>query len=184
MKKGGKGGAKTRTGKQFEESTDLRNILSRIKGISIRAENNANNSHIVNFLNEEIGYLYYQHGIYKYFLEPRRIYVENILSKKLLPDEAFLNKRENTLYVIEKKFQTVEGSVDEKLQTCVFKTHQYRKLLDPLKINLQYYYVLNSEWFDDEDRKKKYADTYEFVKHNGCDYFIDEIPLSRLGIKI
>ena len=34
-----------------------------------------------------------------------------------------------TLFIIEVKYQQVEGSVDEKLQTCDFKRKQYLKLV-------------------------------------------------------
>ena len=42
-----------------------------------------------------------------------------------MPDESFFNIKTNKLIIIEKKWQQIEGSVDEKLQTCDFKKKQY-----------------------------------------------------------
>jgi len=42
-----------------------------------------------------------------------------------LPDDAMLVIIRETLFIIEIKFQQVEGSVDEKLQTCDFKRKQF-----------------------------------------------------------
>jgi len=47
------------------------------------------------------------------------------------------------------KFQKVAGSVDEKLQTCGFKKRQYTELLKPLDINVEYIYILN-DWFQQD----------------------------------
>ena len=62
-----------------------------------------------------------------------------------MPDEALYVIINNTLFVIEVKFQKVAGSVDEKLQTCDFKRKQYAKLMAPLNIEVEYIYIL-SDW--------------------------------------
>ena len=49
----------------------------------------------------------------------------------------------NTLFIIEMKFQEVAGSVDEKLQTCDFKKKQYKRLMAPLNIEVEYVYILD-----------------------------------------
>jgi hypothetical protein len=46
------------------------------------------------------------------------------------------------MYIIEIKYQETAGSVDEKLQTCDFKKKQYERLLRPLKLIVEYCYVL------------------------------------------
>ena len=51
-----------------------------------------------------------------------------ILSRKLLPDEAYYNPITKELSVYEKKYQQTEGSADEKPQTCGFKIWEYKKL--------------------------------------------------------
>jgi len=93
------------------------------------------------------------------------------LSSRLLPDEAFLNLEDNTLYVIEKKMQTVAGSVDEKLQTFDFKRKHYELLVKPFGLNVKYTYVL-SFWFN----QPKYFDVLLYMKNNGQDYWIQESP--------
>ncbi len=104
---------------------------------------------------------------------------EKLISKKLLPDDAVLVLGNKTLFIVETKFQTVAGSVDEKLQTCDFKLKQYRKLIKPLHIEVKYVYVLN-DWF----RKKEYKDVLDYIRSVGCDYFFNELPLGYLGLPI
>ena len=83
----------------------------------------------------------------------------------------------NTLFVVELKFQEVAGSVDEKLQTCHFKLRQYRKLLNGTDVKVEYLYVLNG-WF----KKPEYVDVLEYIKEVGCHYFFEELPLKFLGL--
>lgn len=68
-----------------------------------------------------------KHNLYKY-LTQKNIDWENILSRKLLPDEAYWDEETKTLSVFEKKFQQCEGSADEKPQTCAFKLWEFSKL--------------------------------------------------------
>lgn len=78
------------------------------------------------------------------FLKEHDIDWRNIISKKLLPDGSFIIQ--NTLFIIEVKYQQGEGSVDVKLQTCDFKQKQYLKLVVPLELKVEYVYVLG-DWF-------------------------------------
>ena len=98
-------------------------------------------------------------------------------SDQLLPDDAFINIINRTIYIIEKKFQSVSGSVDEKLQTCLYKKRQYTKLARQMRYKLEYTYVL-SGWF----AKPKYADVLEFIEEVGCHYYFNELPLEFLEI--
>jgi hypothetical protein len=100
-----------------------------------------------------------------------------VISKKLLPDEAFVNNITRTIYIIEKKFQHRSGSVDEKLQTCDFKLRQYKKLANLVGFDAKYIYLLN-DWF----MQDQYIDVLHYVKQVGCQYFFNEVPLSNLGI--
>lgn len=115
--------------------------------------------------------------LYKDFLEPNGIYYRDFISKKLLPDEALVNFYNQTVYIIEKKFQHAPGSVDEKLQTCDFKKREYEKLFSPLDIEVNYYYVLN-DYFD----QPQYDDVFEYIEMVGCRYFFNEIPVEELGL--
>lgn len=60
------------------------------------------------------------------YLKKHHIKWEDYISRKLLPDEAYIEN--NTLYIYEKKFQQVAGSADEKLQTCGSKFNSFVKL--------------------------------------------------------
>lgn len=83
----------------------------------------------------------------------------------------------NTAYIIEKKFQSGSGSVDEKLPGCHFKKLEYEKLFTPLGFSVEFMYVFN-DWFLD----KKYEDMLKYIKYMGCNYCFNEIPLSFLGL--
>jgi len=60
------------------------------------------------------------------------------------PDEAYIDENKKIIFIIEKKFQQVSGSVCEKLQTAVFKREHYRDLFPEYRI--EYIYCL-SDWF-------------------------------------
>ena len=108
-------------------------------------------------------------------MKPKGIDWKEIISSKLLPDEAIYVEKSKTLYVIEKKFQQGHGSVDEKIQTCGFKKQQYSKLVASLGIEVEYIYLL-SDWF----KKTKYKDTLEYIRSQGCYYYFNELPLEDL----
>ena len=80
---------------------------------------------------------------------------------------------------IEMKSQEVTGSVDEKLQTCDFKKKQYKKLMSPLNIEVEYIYILN-DWF----KKAQYKDTLDYVISVGCQYYFNYLPLQKLGLPV
>jgi hypothetical protein len=102
------------------------------------------------------------------------------ISKKLLPDDAIFVIANNTLFIIEVKFQKVAGSTDEKLQTCDFKIKQYRKLLSKINTDVQYIYILN-DWF----RKPEYKDVLDYIiSINGCSYYFNYLPLYKIGLPV
>ena len=96
-----------------------------------------------------------------------------ILSSILLPDNALVT--DDMIHIIEVKYQQVSGSVDEKLQTCLFKKRQYEKLAEGTGKKVVYTYILN-DWFKD----KKYKDVLEYIESVGCNYFFNEIPIDFL----
>lgn len=100
-------------------------------------------------------------------------------TKKLLPDDAIYVIVNNTMFIIELKFQKTAGSVDEKLQTCDFKKKQYRKLLAPLNFEVEYVYILN-DWF----RQPEYNDVLDYVISVGCQYYFHYLPLQKLGLPV
>ena len=164
------GGANTNfNGLHFEGRTDL------LDAINVQPDYSIQNDNEVVKEKKIVAYYYEKHSLYKKYLAPNGINYKTILSKKLLPDGALLVGK--TMYIIEKKYQAGSGSVDEKLQTCDFKKKQYIKLLKPLNINVEYYYVLNN-WFD----SPKNNDVFEYIKSVGCKYFIEDLPLEELGL--
>ena len=165
------GGSKTNSnGLYFEQQTSLDDSL-KSKGYIVGLNGEV-------FKNGQIiGISAPKHKLYKRILEPRRIDYKQRISKQMLPDEAFYNILNGTLYIIEKKFQNGSGSVDEKIQTCDFKKKQYIKLFDGLNIKVEYIYILN-DWFKNDS----YRDVLEYINLVGCYYFYNEIPLYFLGL--
>ncbi len=171
MIKNGKGGGNTRTGLVFEGKTDLGTFLSSQDGYTV--ENG-----FVYYKNEEVARLFKKHGFYL-FLEEIGIDWKKIISKRLLPDDSIYVIINNTMFIIECKFQQVAGSVDEKLQTCDFKRKQYQKLLSGANIEVEYIYLL-SDWF----RDSKYKDVLDYIISVHCHYFFEYIPLAKLGLPV
>lgn len=113
------------------------------------------------------------------FLEEHNIDWRKIISKKLLTDDALLVIIRETLFIIEVKYQQVEGSVDEKLQTFDFKRKQYLKLVVSLELKVEYVYVL-SDWF----KNPKYKDVLDYIYSVNCHYKFRELPLTWLGLPV
>lgn len=167
MIRGGTGGrTPCKHGLHFEKRTDLATVISKLPDYSVNGDS-------VEYQGKQVALLYKKNKIYANLLKPMGVDYEKIVSKKLLPDDAILVFVGKTLFIVETKFQTVAGSVDEKLQTCDFKLKQYKKLVAPLGLKVQYVYVLN-DWF----KKQEYADVLAYVRSVGCDYFFNEIPLA------
>ena len=167
----GIGGGNTITGLNFEKETDILSLLKTKIGYEIKGN-------IIFYHGKEVARSYKKNALYK-FLETKKVNYKKIISKKLLPDEALYVIINNTLFVIEIKFQKVAGSVDEKLQTCDFKRKQYAKLLAPLNIEVEYIYIL-SEWF----KNPVYKDVLDYIISVGCQYYFKYLPLQKLGLPV
>ena len=85
----------------------------------------------------------------------------------------------NTVFIIEVKHQQVAGSVDEKLQTCDFKKKQYIKLFSELNYKVEYVYILD-DWF----RQDQYKDVRDYIISVGCRFYYNYIPLQELGLPV
>lgn len=171
MKTKGTGGGNTITGLNFEKERDILEILKKTRGYSIKGN-------VIYFRGKEVARSYRKHGLYRLLAE-RKIDWKKLVSKRLLPDEAIYILVNNALFIIEMKFQNVSGSVDEKLQTCDFKKKQYKKLMAPLNIEVEYIYILN-DWF----KKPTYKDTLNYVISVGCQYYFNYLPLQKLGLPV
>lgn len=171
MKKWGIGWGKTITGLSFEKRVSLEDALRKIEGYRVEKDI------YVYFNDKKVAEIYQKHWLYKNLLEPKWVEYKSFISKKLLPDNAIYVIAKWTLYIIEIKYQEVAGSVDEKLQTCDFKKKQYQRLLKPLKLNVEYCYVL-SDWF----MKSEYRDVLNYIQAMWCKYFFEELPLDYLWL--
>lgn len=171
MKAKGTGGGNTITGLNFEKRRDILEILKNAKGYSVRGN-------VIYYQGKEVAQSFRKQGLYKLLTE-KGVDWRKYISKRLFPDEALYVIVNNALYIIEMKFQKVAGSVDEKLQTCDFKKKQYRKLMAPLNIEVEYIYILN-DWFKDPT----YKDTLDYVISVGCQYYFNYLPLHKLGLPV
>lgn len=126
--------------------------------------------------NTKTGLIFKKHSFYK-FLDEKGVPWQEIISKKLLPDDSIYVIANNTFFIIECKFQRVTRSVDEKLQTCDFKKKQYKKLLSRLNMEVKCIYLL-SEWL----KRKEYLDVLDYIISVECEYYFEYIPLQKLGL--
>ncbi|MCK9322227.1 MAG: hypothetical protein M0P32_09520 [Bacteroidales bacterium] len=171
MKAKGTGGANTKTGLVFEGKTDLSAFLNKQKGYKVTNEN-------VFYKNKLVARVFKKYSFYK-FLEAEGVDWKTLISKRLLPDDSIYVIINNTMFIIECKFQQSAGSVDEKLQTCDFKKKQYQKLLSQLNMEVEYIYLL-SEWF----KKRGYKDVLDYIISVRCSYYFEYIPLQKLGLPV
>ena len=172
MKKGGIGGANTKTGLYFEGKVDFLTFIKRQRGYSVKGNK-------VFYNNKEVALSFKKQGLYKY-LKEKGVDYRNFISKRLLPDDAIYVIANNTIFIIEIKFQSGSGSTDEKLQTCDFKIKQYRKLLAQLNIEVKYVYILN-DWF----KQPGYKDVLDYIiSIEGCSYYFNYLPLQKIGMPV
>ncbi len=176
MIKNGIGGANTKTGLDFEDKVDLESLISANKHYKIKDTKYKYQE--VFYKDEKIGMILKKYALYKY-LGTVGVNWKEFLSKRLLPDSALYVIYKDTLNIIEVKSQAVEGSVDEKLQTCDFKRKQYQKLVSGLNLKVEYIYILN-DWF----KHPKYKDVLNYIESVNCQYYFNTIPLEKLGLKI
>lgn len=188
MIKNGKGGGNTKTGLIFEGKTDLATFLSEQKGYEVRLEkesvifqNKKTKIEVKNvyYNGTKVAELYKQHEFYSSLLKKLDIVWSEYISKKIIPDDSIFVIMKNTVFIVECKHQQVNGSVDEKLQTCDFKKKQYKKLLSKANLDVEYIYLLD-DWF----RKAKYNDVLNYIHSVGCDYYFEYIPRYRFELPV
>ena len=80
------------------------------------------------------------------------------------PDEAYIDNVRKIIFIIEKKFQQTEGSVDEKIQTGPFKKFHYSQQFPNYKIH--YIYCL-SDWF----KRAEYTSVLDYLLNNDIPIF-------------
>ena len=127
------------------------------------------------FFDDKLVCRYFKNQEFNKFLQENDIDWKSKISRRLLPDNALWIIVRETLFIVEIKFQEVEGSVDEKLQGCDFKRKQYLELVSVLGLKVEYVYVLN-DWF----QKPKYRDVLHYINSVNCHYVFNELPLGWL----
>jgi len=179
MVKGGIGGSNTRTGLHFEGKVDIVTFLGTIEGYKCqqnKGQTGKSKWFDIYYLDKYVASSFQKHALYLY-LNSRGVKWEAILSKQLLPDDAMYVVKNNTVFIIEVKYQETSGSVDEKLQTCDFKLKQYKKLFAPLNYEVEYIYIL-SDWF----RQDGYKDVRDYIIASNCKYYFEYLPLDKIGM--
>jgi hypothetical protein len=172
MKKRGIGGANTKTGLAFEGKVDFLTFIKKQKNYTVKGNE-------IFYKGESVAFSFKKHGLYK-FLEEKGIDYKKFISKRLLPDDAIFVIVNNTMFILEIKFQEVYGSTDEKLQTCDFKIKQYRKLFSTLNVEVEYIYILN-DWY----KNPGYKDVLDYIiSIKGCSYYFNYLPLKKLGLPV
>lgn len=177
MKTGGLGGANTLTGLKFERKIDFQKLIGTIPSYAVKKVLGKAGMGVF-FEGELVAMCFRKHDFYQ-FLTESKVDWKNLISKKLLPDDALLVIVRETLFIIEVKYQQVAGSVDEKLQTCDFKRKQYLKLVSSLGLKVEYVYVLN-DWF----KKPEYRDVLDYIHSVNCHYRFNELPMAWLGLPV
>jgi hypothetical protein len=177
MKTGGLGGGNTLTGLNFERKIDFQKLIGIIPGYEVKKVLGKTGMGVF-FEGKLVAMCFRKYDFYK-FLTESKVNWKNLISKKLLPDDALLVIVRETLFIIEVKYQQVTGSVDEKLQTCDFKRKQYLKLVFSLELKVEYVYVLN-DWF----KKPGYKDVLDYIHSVNCHYRFNELPMAWLGLPV
>jgi hypothetical protein len=175
MKERGFGGGNTLTGLNFEREVDFQELLATKPGYELKTIPDKAGRGVF-FKGKLVARCFRKSEFYK-FLDEEGVNWKPLLSKRLLPDDALLVIVRETLFIIEVKYQQVEGSVDEKLQTCDFKRKQYLKLVVGLGLKVEYVYVLN-DWFKDP----RYKDVLDYINSVNCHYKFGSLPLAWLGL--
>jgi hypothetical protein len=148
------GGANTnKNGLPYEKLTDLDDHHTII--------NITKNCKTITFINYDKQFLYTKQS--KFFKCMVEHMVKNILHAHGCknPDECYINISEKKIFIIEKKFQQVAGSICEKIQTPDFKLWQYNRLFPTFEII--YIYCL-SDWFKLNCKAELEYLTYKKIK--------------------
>lgn len=199
MKQGGTGGANTnRGGLAFEKETDLsarieRDLANEYRLDLVQIEQAVKKSSdkvykVVRLSDEKlIGYITKQ---FQFYNAMKAFYgLDNANHKRWKPDEAFFNLETNTVFIVEKKWQQISGSVDEKIFGFVNKRRLYQnnfnQLVDEPKPAVEFSALFNREWWieGNEGRNmKSYADYFDNLRIDGVKIFFDEYDYWWFGL--
>ena len=165
----GAGGANTNAnGKKFEKDTILSKFYKTITNIKT---DNGRLYDSINFIDDEFNnsFVHVEQKKFNNFMEDingRNFKIIQASGCKN-PDDVFVDYKNKRIYIIEKKFQQGSGSVDEKIQTGVYKKIHYQKLYPNFLIH--YIYCL-SKWF----RHNSYNDVIDYLVDNDIPVFFND----------
>ena len=168
------GGAQTNAnGLSYERKHHLRKAIIESNKYTVDSQEFVINTST----NQKVGLLAPKYDFYKY-LKKQGVLWKKIVSKKYLSYEAFFNSHNKVLYIVEKKYQNVPGSVDEKLQTFPFKKERYENLVNHINYRVEFYFLGNS-YFD----KNMFTNIWNYFARNSIKKFIAmNIPLEAFGL--
>ena len=175
----GGGAATNRNGLWFEQETDLATALRQdAPYVAVRAVQKGEWDILSG--QKRVGSIYQKSRFHTSFLRQQGIRWQDYFpSKKPQPDSVLVNYNSNTVFLVEKKYQSVSGSTDEKLLACDFKARQYRKVCAEADFFVRYIYLFN-DWFRQDGQG--YPDYRDYIQAVGCEYFFNTIPLAVLGL--
>ena len=152
----GAGGSKTNeNGLSYEKITDLNDKITIV--------NECKTSNKIKFYGGEKNFIKTkQANLFKYMKDKINTNIKKAHGCKN-PDECYIDEDFKNIFIIEKKFQQVAGSVCEKIQTPDFKLWQYSRTFPDYTII--YVYCL-SDWF-----KKNCIAELEYLDFKNIPYF-------------
>ncbi|GAB6636286.1 hypothetical protein BOVMAS19_18340 [Streptococcus uberis] len=179
------GGANTNlNGKNFEGFTDLsvgiaRDLVGKyeISELDMPDTKKTKVFIIKNRIGEFVGGIYQQNRLYDW-LKNQGIDYSKYNSKKWMPDEAFINERNKTLYIVEKKFQATSGSVDEKVFGFPNKRRFYQRMVNELDFHVEFIFLGNSEYWD----TPRMRDYIIAMREDGVRVMFDNYEYEWLGL--
>jgi len=172
----GAGGAKTtHNGLAFEIKTNFEKILLEQKWEKKFLDKTHYYLELVK--NNEFSYWMYQNSFQEFVSKQFKLKKADIFRR---PDEVFIkiNEKNINIYVIEKKNQNGEGSVEDKLRTGSFIRKEYIKMLAPIKdsnISVEYGYCVSKFLYDKYlSKKPKYNIMREILEEENIPIFYGE----------
>jgi hypothetical protein len=175
MIRGGVGGSNTGTGLIFEKKNGLKEAFRIATNFQLNKNELVDSTgNVVAIAGDK------SRDFYSKILNCKEIDMKRsgVLSKGLRPDGFVAPIDSDVVFIIELKTQRTKGSVDEKLQTCVFKKDRYDAMLALVGKRSKMVYILKGSWFS----KPEYKDTLDFMDRQGTIVCFDELPLEVVGL--
>ena len=172
---GSQGSKAARNGKDFEKICGLN--PDKLHPKYYFDEMNKNNNKFIIFDGTKVVCESHPQKRFKSYLDKVGISPKDMDMPNLEPDNFILNFENNTIYVIEIKFQNKEGSVDEKPQAYLFRQRYFNDLFKSMGMEVKLIYVF-SDWF----KMEKYNYLRKNMDQDGVKYYYNELPPSAIGL--